>query len=175
LSLVLRVGDCDILSDPGTYTYTSDPELRDWFRGSAAHNSIRIDGRDQAKAAGPFRWIGRPEVEIVTWETACGRDVVEAECRYSGFAHRRRVEFQKPGVFLITDDVSGPGGMHEIEQFWHLGSADARAKITLPEDAEAGESWRSPVFGQKHLAPMLCVRRRGLLPMRLEAAIDLNR
>jgi uncharacterized heparinase superfamily protein len=175
LSIVLRVGDCEILSDPGTYTYTGEPKLRDWFRSSAAHNTIRIDGRDQAEATGPFCWIGRPEVEIIQWETARDRDLLEAECRYNGFTHRRRVEFQKPGVFLITDDVSGPPGLHEIEQFWHLGSCEARAKLILPADAEVGESLRSPVFGQKHLAPRIRVRRRAELPLRLEARIELNR
>jgi hypothetical protein len=175
LSILLRVGDRDILCDPGTYTYTGDPELRDWFRSSAAHNTIRIDGRDQAEAAGPFRWIGRPEVRIVTWETASDRDLLEAECRYNGFRHWRRVEFQKPGVFLITDDVSGPPGMHEIEQFWHLGCEEARRMLILPDDAELGESWRSPLFGQKHRAPKLRVHRRAELPLRLEARIDLSR
>src|SRR5438477_8622030 len=56
LSLVARTGDREILIDPGTYTYVADPIERDRFRGSAAHNTIRIDGRDQAIPAGPFRW-----------------------------------------------------------------------------------------------------------------------
>jgi hypothetical protein len=48
LSIVLRSGGEEILIDPGTYTYTGEPEWRDWFRGASAHNTIRIDGRDQA-------------------------------------------------------------------------------------------------------------------------------
>jgi hypothetical protein len=175
LSLVLRSGACEILIDPGTYTYTGEPEWRDWFRSSAAHNTIRIDGRDQAVMAGPFRWTSQPEVALLHWRTDSERDLLEAECRYAGFTHRRRVEFQKPDVFLITDDVSGPPGLHEVEQFWHLGSMEARSKLILPEDAELTESWRSLVFGQKHSAPMLRVRRRTTLPVRLEARIELNR
>ena len=49
-----------MLIDPGTYTYVADRRWRDWFRGSAAHNTLRIDGLDQASPAGPFRWDGRP-------------------------------------------------------------------------------------------------------------------
>jgi hypothetical protein len=174
LSIILRSGADELLIDPGTYTYTAEPEWRDWFRGSSAHNTIRIDRRDQAVMAGPFRWNHQPEVAILNWQTNSDRDVLEAECRYWGFTHRRRVEFQKPDVFLITDDVSGPPGEHEIEQFWHLGSLAERSKLILPSDAELSDSWRSVTFGEKHPSPMLRVHRRCGLPLRLEARIDLT-
>src|SRR5580698_8308381 len=157
LSIVVRSGDAEILIDPGTYTYTGDAEWRAWFRSTAAHNTIRIDGRDQAVQRGPFSWGAKPDVKILDWRTNAERDFLEAECRYAGFTHRRRVEFQKPDVFVITDDVSGPPGTHEIEQFWHLGSGEVQAKLILPEDAELTESWRSTMFGEKHLGPMLRV------------------
>src|SRR5262249_23284259 len=54
LSLVVRNGNREILIDPGTYTYIAEPAERNAFRGSAAHNTVRIDGRDQAIPAGPF-------------------------------------------------------------------------------------------------------------------------
>jgi hypothetical protein len=174
LSIVLRWGGEEILIDPGTYTYTGEPQWRDWFRGSSAHNTIRIDGRDQGVMAGPFRWTHQPEVAILNWQTNSERDILEAECRYAGFTHRRRVEFQKPDVFLITDNVSGPPGEHDIEQFWHLGSLAARSRLFLPDDAELSESWRSTTFGEKHPAPMLCVHRRSELPMRLETRINVT-
>ena len=173
LSIIVRSGDEEILIDPGTYTYTAEPEWRDWFRGSSAHNTIRIDRRDQAVMAGPFKWTGQPEVTILDWRSSADRDILEAQCRYAGFTHRRRVEFQKPDVFLITDTVSGPPGEHEIEQFWHLGSLAARGHLILPVDAELSDSWRSITFGEKHPSPMLRVHRRSKLPLRLEARIEL--
>ena len=51
LSIVLYSGDQEILIDPGTYTYVGDPKWRGWFRGTGAHNTIRVDGLDQATAA----------------------------------------------------------------------------------------------------------------------------
>jgi hypothetical protein len=174
LSIVVRSGDEEILIDPGTYTYTGEPEWRDWFRGSSAHNTIRIDCRDQAVMAGPFRWTRQPEIAILDWQTNSDRDILKAECRYAGFTHRRRVEFQKPDVFLIADTVSGPPGEHEVEQFWHLGSLAAKRHLILPVDAELTESWRSTKFGEKHPAPMLRVHRRCTLPLLLEARIELT-
>jgi hypothetical protein len=174
LSIVARAGAEEILIDPGTYTYVADAHWRDWFRSTAAHNTIRIDGIDQAVAAGPFRWRNHPEVRILSWTTDASGDALEAECRYAGFVHRRRVEFQKPDLVSITDHVDGPPGQHLLEQFWHLGSPAARDRLTLAEGAELLDSWRSTVFGEKHPSPLACVTRRGVLPMRLEARINLS-
>jgi hypothetical protein len=175
LSIVVRSGDREILIDPGTYTYTGEPKWRDWFRGSSAHNTIRIDGLNQAVMAGPFRWNGQPQVAILDWQTNSTRDILEAECRYAGFQHRCRIEFQKADVFLITDHISGPPGEHDIEQFWHLGSLAASSKLILPDDAELAWSWRSTMFGEKRPSPRLRVRRRCTLPLQLQTRIDLSR
>src|ERR1700682_179803 len=43
LSIVVRSADEDVLIDPGTYTYVGESEWREWFRGSGAHNTVRID------------------------------------------------------------------------------------------------------------------------------------
>ncbi len=174
LSIVVRSGDNEILIDPGTYTYVGDPKWRDWFRGTEAHNTVRIDSRDQAAVAGPFRWANRPEVTILSWKTNTERDLLEAECRYDGFLHRRRIEFQKPDVIVIVDEIEGPPGDHDVEQLWHLGSMDAATHIVLPDGAEIIESWRSTVFGEKHPAPLIRVRRHGALPIRLEARIQIQ-
>ena len=42
--------------DPGTYTYTGDRALRNWFRSTEAHNTVTIDGISQSVEAGPFSW-----------------------------------------------------------------------------------------------------------------------
>jgi len=173
LSIVARSAGDEILIDPGTFTYVGEQKWRDWFRGTEAHNTVRIERRDQAATAGPFRWNNHPQVSILNWKTNATRDLIEAECRYRGFTHRRSVEFQKPDAILIVDEVEGPPGEHEIEQLWHLGSEKARERLELPEGAEIVDTWRSDVFAEKHRAPAVCVLRRGALPMRLEARINL--
>jgi len=174
LNIVARCGNDEILTDPGTFTYVAEPKWRDWFRGTEAHNTIRLDGRDQATPAGPFRWANLPEVTILSWKTNAKRDAIEGECRYRGFTHRRTVEFQKPATVLIIDEIDGPPGEHNVEQFWHLGSLDARARLELPEGGGLVESWRSDVFGEKHPSPLVRVQRRCSLPLRLESKILLD-
>ena len=84
LSLTARVGGREILIDPGTFTYVADPVERNRFRGSAAHNTVRIDGRDQAVPGGPFRWNDKPSVKVRQWTTAAGTGLPGRDLRLRG-------------------------------------------------------------------------------------------
>jgi hypothetical protein len=172
LGIVVRSGDREILIDPGTYTYMGAE--RDWFRGSAAHNTVRIDGLDQATPVNPFRWSDQPAVSVRAWTTSEEEDFLDAECVSRGVTHRRRIRFVKPDVVMVVDEISGPPGEHLMEQFWHLGSIEYRDLIRVEEGAETVESWRSEVFGAKHPAVTLRVSRKGALPLRLTTAIHLG-
>lgn len=174
LSLVVRSAGEQILIDPGAYTYVADPEWRNRFRGSAAHNTVRVDGIDQAVPAGPFRWIEHPTVSVRSWITTPEYDELDAECRYRDIVHRRRVRFLKAGLLLIIDEIDGPPGEHEVEQFWHLGSESARARLVLERPVSQCDGWRSLVFGQKQPAPAICVRRKTRLPLCLAAGVLLE-
>ncbi len=188
LSFVLRRGQEDLLIDAGTFTYVGDLHWRNWFRGTAAHNTIRIDGLDQAKPVGPFHWAAKPDVVLKQWSTTRERDYLEAVCRYRGLEHRRRIWFVKPGHIFILDDVTGTGE-HRLEQFWHSGEEvrqesprsfllGACARLLLSQDAalEIGgvNGWRSKVFGIKEPSAVLCAAQNRELPARFAAVIDLS-
>ncbi|HUQ94602.1 MAG TPA: alginate lyase family protein [Bryobacteraceae bacterium] len=173
LSLVVRRGTEEILIDPGTYTYVGDAHWRSVFRGSASHNTIRVDGQDQAIPVNPFAWKEKPEVILHTWNSQPSHDILDAGCRYRGFTHRRRIVFLKPDLLFIFDHVDGPPGDHEVEQFWHLASEHAARRLIVP-GAERIEGWRSEAFGRKQAIPVLRVKRRGHLPMCFSAAILLT-
>ena len=153
LSIVVRTGDHEILIDPGTYTYMGSE--RDWFRGSAAHNTVRIDGLDQATPVNPFRWTDQPAVSVRAWTTTEKEDFLDAECVSRGVTHRRQVRFIKPDLLRIVDEISGPPGEHLIEQFWHLGSVEDRDRITVEGEAEVIASWRS-MFSARRLRRGRC-------------------
>lgn len=193
LSLVVRSGNEEILIDPGTYTYVGDPLWRDRFRGSAAHNTVRIDGLDQAIPAGPFRWQEPPRVALIEFAPAPAHDFLEAVCSWRGFRHRRRILLLKdPCWLLILDEVepaTGEPAPHLVEQFWHLGQGPAaiaphsfrigtRAALVLAgfeavELSEGGEyGWRSPAPGVKFPAPVVRATLRGPLPASLAALVS---
>ena len=188
LSFVASAGGAEILIDPGTYTYVGDPVWRDRFRGSAAHNTVRVDDRDQADAAGPFRWLNKPAVEVLSWETGMESDQLEAACSYAGIRHRRRVSFQKrERALMVTDVIEGQGTECLIEQFWHAGCAvteiergrwsiGERAELTVDPKAEceALEGWRSDAFASKRPAPVIRVWMRAALPVELKTRLTLR-
>jgi hypothetical protein len=54
----------DILVDSGTYQYNKTP-LRKYFRGTTAHNTVRLDGQDQSRQLRNFSWLTCAEAEIM--------------------------------------------------------------------------------------------------------------
>jgi hypothetical protein len=188
LQIIVRQGREDVLIDPGTYTYVGDPEWRNHFRGSAAHNTVRIDGRDQASPGGPFGWRGKPDVRVLDWGSSPAADSIDAECGYDSFHHRRRVLFLKPGLIFVLDTISAEDQQpHTIEQFWHPGShctqvntgafAITEAILTVdPRYPAAMESgWRSRAFGTKEPAVVIrVVAVNAVLPVQMAAVLDLS-
>jgi hypothetical protein len=190
LSLVARCGAEELLVDAGTYTYVCEAHWRNWFRGSAAHNTVRVNRRDQAEAAGPFGWRHPPQVRVREWATSAERDFLDAECRYGGIVHRRRVLLWKPALVFVLDDVEGPEEETLVEQFWHPGEEITPAagawraggqawlalggggRVTWGRGGEHG--WRSRVFGAREEAPFLCVSARGRPPVSLGAVLALE-
>jgi hypothetical protein len=169
LSLVLRIGEEEVLIDSGTYSYLGDPAARDRFRSSAAHNTIRSGGFDQATPAGPFRWEDKPTVRILERS----EHVLEAECVARGFTHRRRFELGTDSL-LITDFIEGPP---PLEQFWHFGvnaemgspgkyRIGSSAKLVIPAstDARLESSSRSKGYGRREAATVLRVTLSGAGP-----------
>ncbi len=182
LSLVVSRRSDEVLIDPGTFTYL-DPEWRDAFRGTAAHNTVRVDGRNQALQAGPFRWMEKPEVRLLDFSNTPGEEFAAAICRYGGFTHKRTVRFRGE-TFDILDELEGPPGEHLIEQFWHAGAVVQQVAPgvwligqTVELAVEGGQlerAWRSRVFGSKEESSAVVVRRRTPLPVALHAQLRLN-
>ena len=68
LSLRLTMNEKRWLVDSGSGVYiSSDPGDRNSFRGTAAHNAIRVDGVDQAIPEEPFSWTRIPASQVERW------------------------------------------------------------------------------------------------------------
>ena len=173
LSLVLSLGGEWVFIDPGTYTYIASPEERAWFRGSAAHNTIRIDDLDQAQPAGPFRWSDKPEVCLNGWRPGTQGGLIDATCQYRGFSHRRRVSLE-PGRLLVLDEIDGPPGVHRCEQTWHLGPAVSNEKLSFSAPVAQRASDFSPAYGIKLPGTALIARLEGAFPLRIAMLFDVD-
>lgn len=131
LSLRLTMNGSRWLVDSGSGVYISaDPKNRDVFRGTSAHNTLRVDGLDQAIADEPFSWTNIPITLAETWFTGeTFSYFVGSHDGYTRLAdpvtHRRSVlkinGDTGDGISLVRDSVLG-AAEHDLELHWHFAS-----------------------------------------------------
>lgn len=126
LSFELWMRGAPLLTDSGTYCYSSDVPARQEFRSVRAHNTITIDHRELAEFIGLWNIReDRTSPRVNRWESSSERDLLEAE--HHGYdvpplsvIHRRTVVLSKDSFdFGVTDSLLGTG-LHEIEGFLHF-------------------------------------------------------
>ncbi|MBV8811987.1 MAG: alginate lyase family protein [Acidobacteriaceae bacterium] len=161
-----------VFVDPGTYTYVADPQERDWFRGSGAHNTIRIDGLDQAIPSGPFRWASKPKVSLNAWKPDRDGGLIDASCHYREFSHRRRV-LLRPNRLLVFDEVQG-SGRHSCEQIWQLGPAAGQVNLSFSAPKSAVESKFSSTYGAKCPGQSLVSTLEGDFPLQMATLLEVG-
>lgn len=112
-----------LLEDSGLFTYEEGP-AHDWFFGTSAHNTVVIDGADQARGAatpGAFH-----QGDGWAWQSASHR-------LYEGVEHRRGVLLLGADRLAVFDEIVADDGLPvDIDQLWHLAP-----DLTLADDATA--------------------------------------
>jgi hypothetical protein len=128
LSFTLSLGGVEMLVDPGTFAYHTEPQWRGYFRGTSAHNTVRVDGEDQSQPGGNFMWLRKAAARCSTWEEGAARDTFEGW--HDGYTalpdpvtHRRRIELDKAARAIAIDDRLEMKGQHEVELFFHCAEA----------------------------------------------------
>lgn len=185
LSFVLSLGGVPVLVDPGTYCYHSDPTWREYFKGTSAHNTVRVDGVDQSQSVGPFMWARKAEPELGAFDGASTPQRFVAS--HDGYQrlrdpvrHVREIRFDAKAAEITVIDTLKCRGSHQVERFWHLadhcaverrpdGTAEARVENCTVEfaavDAHRMDSfvgstrpisgWMSRRFGTRTPSPTL--------------------
>ena len=126
LSFTLSMGGDEVFVDPGTYAYHTQSEWRAYFRGTAAHNTIRVDALDQSVPGGNFMWLRKAAARCTRFDTSEERDLFEGT--HDGYTrladpvtHTRRIVLDKGSRTLEVEDTLAMKGEHEVEIFFHLG------------------------------------------------------
>jgi hypothetical protein len=104
LSFLLWIDGVPVVVDRGSCSY-SGPD-RNRFRGTAAHNTVTVAGRDQCDLWGPFRAAHMPRVRRL-W-TELGDDAVTLAAEHDGYGRlgvtHRRSFMWVPGAGLVVLD-----------------------------------------------------------------------
>lgn len=199
LSVLVDVGDEEMLIDPGTFAYWDEHGRRDLFRATRSHNTVEVGGRDQADGFDPFMWLNIPANGLAAAEL--GGSVQYVEAWHDGYRrlrapvqHRRGV-LGVPGGWLLIDWLEGTG-THQFTRWFHVapharvtttgdtagvtsatGAAqlllcDLRSRDDAPSTLTVGTAPYSERYGQEVAAPVVRFHDRADLPaLRLTAVV----
>lgn len=109
LAIEIAAAGRPMLVDAGTYTYVGAE--RDEFRGSAAHNTVLVDGESQSvPGPTPFTWRHVARSRLHAWASQPGFDYFEGS--HDGYTrladpvvHLRGVLFVKGGYWVVRDRI----------------------------------------------------------------------
>jgi len=121
LHLEIVVGGDVLVQDSGSGPYNASAEWRQYVRSTRAHNTIVVDGHDQARMHRTFRWLSPLRVDWRQAGPAAGGWYADAEhdgYRRAGLIHRRRVWWRSDWGWLVLDALDGRG-THDVELRWH--------------------------------------------------------
>lgn len=145
LSLEVRHDGVEILTDPGTYCYHGEPVWREWFRSTAAHNTVELGGVSHSESGGPFLWKTHPRTTTLICEV--GEQPLQTwSAAHDGYlrlntptTHRRTATLDSPGRRLTVMDTFDAAGAVPLRLSWHLGP-----DIVVDLDASrAALSWQA--------------------------------
>lgn len=131
LSFVLHLGGRPVIADPGTYCYHTERTWRNYFRGTRAHNTVEVDGREQSDPIGAFAWRNQAVARVLKYEL--NTRIREVSAEHGGYerlpepvTHRRTWHWDLQGITVI-DELRG-SGRHEAAWRLHL-HPDVQARI----------------------------------------------
>ena len=202
LSLRLTMNGQRWLVDAGSGVYISkNPADRNTLRGTGAHNTLRVDGADQAVADEPFSWTHIPTAIADSW--VVGKSFTYFVGSHNGYErladpvkHRRHVLKIAGGGWLVRDVALGHAE-HELEILWHFApelvvrsegagrvvvsrpNPSGASELTLivpeqtvwPTGMETSTTFSSPAYGALKPLPLVRCHARVMLPAETATAL----
>ncbi|MCB1733780.1 MAG: alginate lyase family protein [Gammaproteobacteria bacterium] len=182
-----------VIVDTGVSGYASGG-TRQWERGTRAHNTICIDGKDSSEVYSAFR-VGR-RARVLNPHYAVIGDRVEAAAGHDGYAYlpgspiHRRYWSLESGQLTVIDELEG-AGKHEYEvrihlhPDWVVTEADNKElmlsdgdgsvlslRLSGPLSCRSEDYAYHPEFGLTLPAQVVVAGGCGNLPIRIEMTLN---
>ena len=113
-----------VLVDSGTYNYHVPKSIRNEIRSTKAHNTVYVEGVEQAEMLGPFLWGKRYKVESIAANENESWVEIDATISYLGVTHKRKISFDFERKLVVVDNVDRAD---KAVQVWHVANG-------LPDD-----------------------------------------
>ncbi len=183
LSFEMAAYGQSLIVDPGRYTYDESGEIN-WrvrFRGTAYHNTVLVDQKNQTHYAfhkKKFKIKGtEPDHEIKTFISGEGFDFIHGIARSHEYdaVHERKIFFACSEYWILSDLLRAEQA-HDYDRLFHL-SDQAYGKVSVRHDQDTllvnaphlvmaqahvpgvdlflEEGYISPTYGVKLPAPVL--------------------
>lgn len=198
LSILVSLNKQGLFIDPGTYTYTGDQQYRTYFRSTKAHNTVTVDGLDQANQETPFLW-SQPFNSTLIKKEEDSSGILRLLAKHDGYAHLgvehwRGISYSPERYIFIWDYLAGEG-IHDLELNWHIANkivqnkgdfivhmdgSDALLSVsggdisTSKGETEPLLGWRSQKYGVKKPVTTLQIKQSGTLPMEFATSVQFN-
>jgi hypothetical protein len=130
----------NLARDAGTYLYNGESPWNNGLAGTAVHNTVMVDRRDQMRRAGRFLWLDWAQASgrsfptslspslSTSFSTSSSTTIADSpnyfEGEHDGYQrlgvkHRRMVHCVTEDAWVIVDDLLG-AGEHELQLHWLL-------------------------------------------------------
>lgn len=177
----------NLLRDGGTFSYNTDSKWLAYFGGTASHNTVQFDGRDQMPRLGRFlfgRWLAMDDVGGIK-EAEGSQSWSGAYTDWRGASHRRTVTVRDE-TWTIVDEISGtklsailrwrlkPDNWTLTENTCESLLASLRVEADIPvRRIELVTGWESRFYQEKSELPVLEIET-GPGSCRIETVITLK-
>ena len=123
-SFFLSINGQPIFIDPGTYCYRKDPEFRNYFRSSIAHNTVSINKQNHAVSYGYNHWKNKKNIfaEIVNYKDSTDKISFSSRSKFpDGAVHIRNIIIEKKYFKLsIIDEIEYTNKVFNADIALHL-------------------------------------------------------
>jgi heparinase II/III-like protein len=154
----------NILLDAGSYKYNTDADTMRYFNGTASHNTVMLDDRDQMLKGGHFIWYYWSQFREASLRDIGDNYTFDGAIAAFGYisdniVHKRTV-IKRKGVPLweINDEIVGAPEAMNMRQLWHLPLELNNEVDICAKDENGGaltvvieEGWYSSLYGQKEM------------------------
>jgi len=123
LSFTLAIDHQWWFVDPGTYAYHTQEDWRQYFRGTSAHNTMRVDHQDQSQSGGTFLWLRHAHAQLSVHNKSATEQIVSGHhdgYQHLNVHHQRTMHYHSSKEELHISDQVACDSAHVLEFYFHL-------------------------------------------------------